>query len=581
VATTVRELLVKLGVKADDRAVQRFDQALKAVRTGMFAAAAGAIALTTAVAGAVAGTARQGDEAAKAAKRIGTTAVEMQELGFAAEQSGARMVDMEVALRRQAVSARDAAKGTGLAAESYAKMGISVTDANGQLKPQLQLLEEAADGIATLTTETDRLAVVNDIFGRGGAKILPLLKEGAEGIRKYREQARELGFVLDEEATEASENFIDRLNELRKIITGLRNRIGLAFMPVLTRMIERFRDWFVANRRLIDQRLDKIVIRITDAIDIMKVAWEEVDEAVQRAGGWEVIIQQVKKALVTAGIASAIRLIVPAVLAVNAAFALLLANPVILFLGLLGLALIATGLLVEDFTVFLRGGDSAIGDYLESIGRAEPVLEKFERLTLAAKNAVKALSETIIGPFIEALAEAVPEIVSWDNAMDLVINKPLLRFVQDLENGMTALAIAFERITKALTDPGGLGADFFRELGGFQENVSKVFEQAEAATTARGGAFGGGFAGGVVSRAQQFSAAQFATAAGISADIAGRFGPQPAMAAVGGGVTTVTVEGNQITIPTTASAEATAEAIAREDRKQRTAAAAAIRGGDR
>ena len=55
----------------------------------MTAAAGAATAFAGALTIATLATAKQGDEAAKAGARVGVTAEEMQELGFAAEQAGA------------------------------------------------------------------------------------------------------------------------------------------------------------------------------------------------------------------------------------------------------------------------------------------------------------------------------------------------------------------------------------------------------------------------------------------------------------------------------------------------------------
>jgi hypothetical protein len=582
-ATTIRELLIKLGVKADDRALQRFDTGLKAVRAGMLAAAAGAIALTTAVAGAVAGTASQGDEAAKAAKRIGINAQEMQELGFAAEQSGARVVDVETAMRRQAVAARDAAEGTGAAADSYAKMGISVTDANGQIKPQLQLLDEAADGIKGLTTETEKLAVANDIFGRGGAKLLPLLNEGSEGIRKLREQARDLGFVLDEDAIKASEDFTDRLNELRKIVTGLRNRIGLAFMPVLTRMIERFRDWFIANRRVIDQRMERVTENVRRAVDLLAAAFERVDRAVREGpGSWGVVFRQVGKVLAGAGIVKGLRVILPILTAIGSGILAIpaLLTPAVLAFAALAAAILGAVLIGEDFVVFLQGGDSAIGVLLESFDRAGPFLEKWNRLIAAGSGLLMAMATAAMsvatavgGPIVEALAAAIPGFVSWETAL-IALDALILGFILNIETRMERAADAIELVTLALTDLRAFGAEVFGRVGELLANISG------AATQIRGAGTGGGL-GGTLARGFQGAAAALG---GVGASAAGavseRFGPRPALAG-GPSTTIVNQEGDTITIPTTVSGDEVQEILRRRDVARRRQAAASIRGGDR
>ena len=61
-----------------------------------------------------------------------------------------------------------------------------------------------ADALNKVKNEAARTAIVMEIFGKGGAKLLPLMSEGAEGINKLTARARELGIVFSAQDAEAA-----------------------------------------------------------------------------------------------------------------------------------------------------------------------------------------------------------------------------------------------------------------------------------------------------------------------------------------------------------------------------------------
>lgn len=445
----VRELLTKLGIKADRKAVSRWNDGIKQARSGMkrLVVTAGVVtgaisSVTTALIANTIEVAKTGDEAAKAAQRVGVTAETMQELAFAAGQSGAAMSDVEVAFRRQATNALDAAEGTGIAVEAYERLGIAVTDTTGKLKPPLALFEETATQLAGLSNDMERAALAQDIFGRGGSRILPLLNAGGEGIRRLRMQAQNLGGVMSNEAAAASELFIDTMSEGRLVIRGIRNEIGIAFMPVLQDLAERFRDWFQVNRLIIKQRLQDVAKRIGAGMLRLASAAETVDRIVQtRLGGWPAIFEAIGVAvsglLGGRALISLVQIIAGLGTAASGATTVLgaLATVMGVSLGLAGVVVAAaifgvvlalselaalfgaTALAIEDFIVFVQGGDSVLGELAGQIGNAtglsnafRRVWEETVRVFEAAWPAIQRIANELqvsLQPAIDAVMEAL------------------------------------------------------------------------------------------------------------------------------------------------------------------------------
>lgn len=588
-ATTIRELLVRLGVDADTKKVAEFDRALATTKGTMVKIAGVAVLAAGALTAFAVSTANAGDEAAKAAARVGLDVEAMQELGFAAQLAGADMTSIEVAFRRQAVAARDAEKSAlSPSALAYKAIGVSVRDASGAMKGQLQLFEESAEGLRGLKTDTERMAIANDLFGRGGAKILPLLNQGAEGIRKAREQARELGFVMSKEATVASEEFIDALTETKAVLVGVRNQIGIALIPIFTRFVDRLRGWFLANKVVIKQRIDKVIDGITTAVDFLDEAFERLNKRVQGVGGWGVIFDQVRKVVtsmvVAFGIAKLIRAIgvVHALVVGAGAVASALGGPVVVALGLAVAALLSFLLIGEDFLTFMRGGESVIGSFLAAFGLKEETraalldeLKQLQRVGLALWEIFK-LIVAVFGPTnaeIEAMKDGAKALAAVLKSGLQVVLEALVGNITGATRDIDALATALENPKSVLV---GIIETIDTLLGKVAElgdtNLGKMIRFSPGGLLAgAGGALSKSVLGGIAARGR----------AGLA-----NIGPTPAAATAGGGgsstTNTTTVGGNTITINApNADAKQVAAEVAKQDASARRKAFAAAQGGER
>lgn len=407
-ATTIRELLVKLGVDASDAGLKKFDRGLQTVKKGMAFAVVGAVALGAALVKITKDTADAGDEAAKAAQRVGITAEEMQELAFAANLAGAEMSDVEVGFRRLAANAFDASNGTGEAKDAFDALGVSVLDSSGELKGQLALFEETAGRLSEVENLTRRAALAQDIFGRSGSKLLPLLNQGADGIRRMREEARALGLVMSEEDTKAAEEFNDSLLRLSSIAKGLRNTIGTALIPRLTKAADATKEWFLANKDLIEQRLDDFLDDVERAGNSAVKALDKVNELIESIGGAKQVVRIIEGivagfvALKGLTVLSALVPLVQGIVAIVGGVSLAaFAEFAAIALAVVG-ALLLMGAVVDDLITFFRGGDSALGRFIEKFQGTNTIVGKAMALFAKLAERVKEVAEVALPILIGA-----------------------------------------------------------------------------------------------------------------------------------------------------------------------------------
>jgi len=192
-------------------------------------------------------TALAGDNIAKTSKRLGIGVEALQEYRFAAERSGIEANVFDMAMQRMGRRVGEAAKGMGEARGALAELGISATDASGQVRTIESLLPEVAKKLSRMSSASARNALAMKLFDSEGVKMVQLLGEGAEGMAALRREARELGNVLSKEEVAAAEQFEDAWTNLTFTFKGVKNAIGSALLPVLKDLSERMRSFIIEN----------------------------------------------------------------------------------------------------------------------------------------------------------------------------------------------------------------------------------------------------------------------------------------------------------------------------------------------
>ena len=182
----------------------------------------------------VSGLISAGDELQKMSLRTGVSVESLSAMKFAAEQSGASLDAFSDGLRKQARFLTDARDGLSTATDTLDSLGLSLEDVEG-LNPD-ELFSRFADAIASTEDPFLQSAAAQEIFGRGGTALLPLLQEGADGIRRLTDEARATGNVMSTEAAEGAARFTDAINKVKNIVSGQVLKAFTELIPVLERV---------------------------------------------------------------------------------------------------------------------------------------------------------------------------------------------------------------------------------------------------------------------------------------------------------------------------------------------------------
>lgn len=177
-------------------------------------------------------------------KSTGVSVEQLSRLSFAAKQSGADLEDVTKGFKKLNQSLTEAAgKATSDSALAFKALGISVTDATGKIRSGDEVLLEVADKFRGFADGANKTTLAIALFGKAGEKLIPLLDEGASGIKAMGDRAEELGLVISGDAAKAADEFNDRLGEMKaQLVDGLGNQIAANVLPAFNELAKVWQE---------------------------------------------------------------------------------------------------------------------------------------------------------------------------------------------------------------------------------------------------------------------------------------------------------------------------------------------------
>ncbi|MDR0330156.1 MAG: phage tail tape measure protein, partial [Chitinispirillales bacterium] len=184
-------------------------------RTAILAWGSSAVEAGSAVARELVRTAESISETAKAAESAGVSSKGFVELGYAAKQAG---VDAGM-LNGAFIEINDSIVNS---SDKFTELGIKVKDTAGNFRSADEVLYDLADNLSGAAVGSKESAAAMELLGKHNAALLPMFKDGSEGLRKMADEAQRLGLVFDKDTGHAAELFSANMTRLSSISDGLR-----------------------------------------------------------------------------------------------------------------------------------------------------------------------------------------------------------------------------------------------------------------------------------------------------------------------------------------------------------------------
>ena len=162
----------------------------------------------------------------------------LQEFKYMSDLVDVSLETLQGASTKNVKSMYAAAEGSQAASDAYAKLGVNVIDANGNLRDSDTVFNEAIDALSKVTNETERDAIAMQIMGRSARDLNPLIEKGSEKLADLRQEAHDMGAVLDGETLESLGSMQDGLDRITGRMDALKMQVGASFAPMFTVAID-------------------------------------------------------------------------------------------------------------------------------------------------------------------------------------------------------------------------------------------------------------------------------------------------------------------------------------------------------
>ena len=216
-------------------------------------------------------------------KAAGVSVERLQELRFAASQTGASFALMDqglITLNRNFGEFINT--GGGRAAAAFKQLKIDQLINSGDVRNSEQAFDAIVKNLQNVGSEAQKASLLAKLFGQeAGPRLLELLNQGASGIDELSKKANDLGIVLSTNTVRGATEANNKLQELFQVLKfeGVAAIAELApqiaelvqqlehGLPTLIQWVEKWADYFGLIKLSPVQRLQQQIADIDDQLD--------------------------------------------------------------------------------------------------------------------------------------------------------------------------------------------------------------------------------------------------------------------------------------------------------------------------
>lgn len=396
-APAVREV----GRASDDtrRETERLDSTAQQVTSTLKRLVAGVASFAAArrAFSAIISTATEMDALANSAAAVGASAAGMARLAYATDLAGVNASEMDSALKGVRQSAAQAAAGIGAGVKAWRMIGISTRDENGNLKDTTRLIDELGAKFATM--DEGRAQALGKMLKMTPA-VIGALRSGMMDYAREFDQALGSMTPTFDEAVKAAQRLHSAQSRLVRIMSLLWQGIASRFFEPFAKAFDSLRQTIIINQAALVrfgaavlQPLALLLSGFAEAVGVVSNALTVLTGVFDALGP---VSQTVLQTLLWGAAAYALALHKVTLAQISAAAS----NPFVL----IGAAIVAVLLLLDDFATAMRGGKTYF-DWTPAI----KIFKSLGEWGAKIEEWIKALPDKITG----VLADIWATLKSW------------------------------------------------------------------------------------------------------------------------------------------------------------------------
>lgn len=204
------------------------------VASGIAAIATAGVGATTAIVGMAIKAGASADDLNTLSAQTGLSTEQIQKFQYASDLIDVSLDTLTGSMAKLTKNMATASKGTGDAYNAFNQLGVSVKNADGTLRNNEDVFNDCITALGKIENETQRDAYAMQIFGKSAQDLNPLIKGGAEQLKVMGDQAKKLGFVLDQDTLDKANAFNDEIDILKANASGAFSALGSEIASELT-----------------------------------------------------------------------------------------------------------------------------------------------------------------------------------------------------------------------------------------------------------------------------------------------------------------------------------------------------------
>lgn len=180
------------------------------------------------------------DELSKAAQRVSLPTEQFSGLVYAGKLADVEVNTLVTSLGRLTKAQADAERSTSEQARVFDALKIATKDAEGNLRNSIEVLYDFADAFQRQEGSPEIVAAGIKIFGRSFQEMIPLIKDGSDGLRGAAEEAEAFGQIIGTDTGRAAEAFNDNISRMQMLVSGLANAVAAELLPDLQQLTDEW-----------------------------------------------------------------------------------------------------------------------------------------------------------------------------------------------------------------------------------------------------------------------------------------------------------------------------------------------------
>lgn len=238
----------KLGVKLPD-GISKFTGGLGKIPASTAAAAAGIAAVVAAGIKLERKLMDITKESAAAAKELealslqsGVSAQDLQAFQYAEDFLDVSTDTLTDSLKDLTTKMSDAKEGNEDVIAMFDQLGVSVTDAGGNLRDSYDVFLDVIDGLGEMSNQAERDALAMGLINESAQKLNPLIEQGSGSLKKYAAEAENVGYILSNDQLKALTAVDEAQNRLLKSQEAVSKQISAEYAPYMSDALNQTRE---------------------------------------------------------------------------------------------------------------------------------------------------------------------------------------------------------------------------------------------------------------------------------------------------------------------------------------------------